>query len=150
MSIADRTFHLDPSALLPQDVETDTSLTANFPSSAAFDAINKALSSDSERIDAIKKGGAIFAFTLKNSNGASESWHIDLKDTGKAGKGTAPDGKKSAVTLSLSDADFGKLVKGEANAQKLFMSGKLKVKGDVMKATKMEPIFKKVQTKAKL
>ncbi|THZ86518.1 sterol-binding-like protein [Aureobasidium pullulans] len=123
---------------------------SNFPSSAAFDAINAALSDDTERKDAIKKGGAIFAFTLKNSNGAQESWHIDLKDTGKAGKGTAPDGKKSAVILSLSDADFGKLVKGEANAQKLFMSGKLKVKGDVMKATKMEPIFKKVQTKAKL
>lgn len=54
------------------------------------------------------------------------------------------------MTLQLSDADFGKLVEGKANAQKLFMSGKLKVKGDVMKATKMEPIFKKVQTKAKL
>jgi len=41
------------------------------------------------------------------------------------------------VTLSLSDDDFGKLVAGKANAQRLFMSGKLKVKGDVMKATKM-------------
>jgi putative sterol carrier protein len=31
------------------------------------------------------------------------------------------------------------------------MGGKLKVKGDVMKATKMEPILKKAQTvKAKL
>lgn len=54
------------------------------------------------------------------------------------------------VTLSLSDEDFGKLVAGQANAQRLFMSGKLKVKGDVMKATKMEPILKKAQTKAKL
>lgn len=54
------------------------------------------------------------------------------------------------VTLSLSDEDFGKLVTGKANAQRLFMSGKLKVKGDVMKATKMEPILKKAQTKAKL
>jgi putative sterol carrier protein len=54
------------------------------------------------------------------------------------------------VTLSLSDDDFGKLVSGKANAQRLFMSGKLKVKGDVMKATKMEPILKKAQTKAKL
>jgi putative sterol carrier protein len=45
--------------------------------------------------------------------------------------------------MSLSDADFGKLVKGEVNAQKMFMSGKLKV-------TKMEPIFKKMQGKAKL
>lgn len=56
----------------------------------------------------------------------------------------------SPVTLSLSDEDFGKLVTGKANAQRLFMSGKLKVKGDVMKATKMEPILKKAQTKAKL
>ena len=30
------------------------------------------------------------------------------------------------------------------------MSGKLKIRGDVMKATKMEPILKKAQTSAKL
>lgn len=61
-----------------------------------------------------------------------------------------PAGKKANVTLVLSDRDFGQLVSGKANAQKLFMSGKLKVKGDVMKATKMEPILKKAQTQAKL
>jgi putative sterol carrier protein len=54
------------------------------------------------------------------------------------------------VTLILSDDDFAKLISGKANAQKLFMSGKLKIKGDVMKATRMEPILKKAQTKAKL
>ena len=55
------------------------------------------------------------------------------------------------VVLSLSDEDFGKLVEGKANAQRLFMSGKLKVKGDVMKATKLNPILSKAQTaKAKL
>lgn len=54
------------------------------------------------------------------------------------------------VTLSLSDEDFGKLVAGKTQAQLLFMSGKLKIKGDVMKATKMEPILKKAQIKAKL
>ena len=54
------------------------------------------------------------------------------------------------VTLTLKDEDFGKLINGKANAQKLFMSGKLKIKGDVMKATKMEPILKKAQNKAKL
>ena len=56
----------------------------------------------------------------------------------------------NVVTLILSDADFGKLMSGKANAQKLFMSGKLKIKGDVMKATKMEPVLKKAQDKAKL
>jgi putative sterol carrier protein len=49
------------------------------------------------------------------------------------------------VTLSLSDEDFGKLVSGKANAQRLFMSGKLKVKGDVMKATKLEGVLAKAR-----
>ncbi|KAF2662607.1 sterol-binding-like protein [Lophiostoma macrostomum CBS 122681] len=122
----------------------------DFPSSAAFDAISSSLSSNpADRQDAIKKGGAIFAFEIKN-NGKVGEWHIDLKETGAVGKGKAPEGKKPNVTLVLSDKDFGQLVAGKANAQKLFMSGKLKVKGDVMKATKMEPVLKKAQTSAKL
>ncbi|KAK1827833.1 sterol-binding-like protein [Podospora conica] len=118
-----------------------------FPSSAAFDAINSALSDPAEKKTAIKQGNAVFAFTLKNAAGETESWHIDLKNKGEVAKGL---GEKPTVTLSLSDADFGSLVTGKANAQRLFMSGKLKIKGDVMKATKMEPILKKAQTKAKL
>jgi putative sterol carrier protein len=54
------------------------------------------------------------------------------------------------VTLVLSDKDFSDLVSGKANAQRLFMGGKLKIRGNIMKATKMEPILKKAQTKAKL
>lgn len=61
------------------------------------------------------------------------------------GRGLAPSGKKPVVTLVLNDSEFQKLVSGKANAQKLFMSGKLKVKGDVMKATKLDPILKKAQ-----
>ena len=109
----------------------------DFPSSAAFDEISRALSaSDADRKDAVKNGKAIFAFTLKNKAGTQESWYIDLKETGTVGKGTAPEGKKAGTTLVLSDEDFGKLVSGNANAQKLFMSGKLKVKGNIMGATK--------------
>jgi putative sterol carrier protein len=119
------------------------------PSSAAFDAISTSLSTDAAgRTDAIKKGNAIFAFNLKNASGVEESWYIDLKKTGTVGKGAPPE--KATVTLSMSDENFGKLVSGKANAQKLFMSGGLKVKGDVMKATKMEPVLKKAQTSAKL
>jgi hypothetical protein len=67
-----------------------------FPSSAAFDAINEALTaSDADRKDAIKQGNAIFAFTLKNGAGETESWHIDLKNKGEVGKGLGekPTGK---------------------------------------------------------
>lgn len=56
---------------------------------------------------------------------------------------------RSAI-FSLSDQDFQNLVSGKASAQKLFMSGKLKIRGDVMKANKAELVLKKAQTKAKL
>jgi hypothetical protein len=70
-----------------------------WPSSAAFDLIASALSSDGERKDAIKKGGAIFAFTLKNEQGEQKDWYIDLKETGEVGKGLAPADKKPTGML---------------------------------------------------
>jgi putative sterol carrier protein len=42
------------------------------------------------------------------------------------------------------------MVEGKAKAQQLFMSGKLKIKGNMMKATKLEPVLAKAQNKAKL
>ncbi|QSZ33067.1 hypothetical protein DSL72_002652 [Monilinia vaccinii-corymbosi] len=110
-----------------------------FPSSAAFDAISASLSSSpAARAAALKQGKGIFAFTLKNKGGETATWHLDLKDAGTVGTGP---GANPAVTLSLSDEDFGKLVQGKANAQRLFMAGKLKVKGDAMKAMKLGPIL---------
>lgn len=98
---------------------------------------------------------------MSNSKGQEEAWYIDLKETGKVGKGEAPEGKKAdglsslrarpskldsekfadrvhlppsfPVTLLLSDENFAKLIAGKTKAQQLFMSGKLKVKGNVMK-----------------
>ncbi|RJE21169.1 SCP-2 sterol transfer family [Aspergillus sclerotialis] len=122
-----------------------------FPSSAAFDLINSTLQSDAaERKDAVEKAKAVVAFTLKNADGKEESWYLDLKEKGEVGKGAAPSGGKADVTLQLSDSDFASLVSGKANAQRLFMGGKLKIKGNIMKATKMEPVLKKAQGKAKL
>lgn len=68
---------------------TDTHLqTGAFPSSEAFDLINSALTaSEAERKDAIKQADAVFAFTLKNKAGETDSWHIDLKKKGEVGKG---------------------------------------------------------------
>jgi hypothetical protein len=66
-----------------------------FPSSAAFDAIQAALSDPAEKKDAIKQGNAVFAFNIKNAAGETESWHIDLKNKGEVGKGLGekPTGK---------------------------------------------------------
>ena len=50
---------------------------------------------------------------------------------------------KGVVTLSLSDDDFAKLASGKTQAQRLFMSGKLKIKGDVMKVCYASLLFRR-------
>ncbi|KAK9447605.1 SCP2 sterol-binding domain-containing protein [Limtongia smithiae] len=122
-----------------------------FPSSTAFDLISDSFADEKQRKSAIKQGGAIFAFTITNKSGQTESWYLDLKTTGAVGKGVAPDGKKADVTLSLSDENFQKLINGKLDAQKLFMRGQLKIKGDLMKATKVKGILEAArEKKAKL
>lgn len=65
-----------------------TPIAASFPASEAFDAINEALKADdAARKSALKTANAVFAFTLKNKGGETESWHIDLKEKGTVGKG---------------------------------------------------------------
>jgi hypothetical protein len=53
--------------------------------------------SDAERKDAIKQANGVFAFTLKNKAGETESWHVDLKESGRVGTGV---GKPTGVFLS--------------------------------------------------
>jgi hypothetical protein len=69
-----------------------------FPSSKAFDMIEDGLKNEKDRKEAISKGKAIFAFTLKNPAGKQESWYLDLKKTGTVGKGLAPAGEKATGT----------------------------------------------------
>jgi len=72
-----------------------------------------------------------FAFKLSNPESA---WLIDLSTPpGKVteGAGTA------ACTLEMSDADFMAMATGQADAMKLFSSGKLKISGDVMASQKL-------------
>ena len=74
----------------------DLSSSDAFPSSEAFDLIHSSLqSNEADRKDAIQKGNAIYAFTLKNKEGQTSSWHIDLKEKGGVASEEAPPGKKA-------------------------------------------------------
>lgn len=73
-----------------------------YPSSAAFEAISSSLKhDDAGRKDAIKKGGAVFTFNLKNKAGETKNWYIDLKKDGCVGEGAAPEGGKSDGEINL-------------------------------------------------
>ena len=47
-----------------------------------------------QRKSAMKRANAVFAFALKNAQGNTATWYIDLKETGEVGKGSAPSGKE--------------------------------------------------------
>ena len=50
--------------------------------------------------------------------------------------------KEPRVTLRIGPVDFLKLVSGNANGPMLFMSGKLKIEGDLMFAATMTSLFR--------
>ncbi|RPD61058.1 sterol-binding-like protein [Lentinus tigrinus ALCF2SS1-7] len=104
--------------------------------------------SDQEKKSQIKKTNGIFEMRVKNAEGKEAVWTIDLKSTGSVYKG-APKSKPN-VTIIMSDETFTQLAEGKLDGQKAFMSGKLKTKGNMMFATKLDGILKAAKTKAKL
>lgn len=119
-----------------------------FNASTLFKQLSEGLQDEAVKKKAISGVKAVIVISLKNKEGKEQSWVLDLKDAGKVEKvDKAP---KSDVQLLLKDADFVKLANGKANGQKLFMNGKLKVKGNMMKATAIEGVFKTLDPRPKL
>ena len=83
-----------------------------------------------------EKAQTVFQLNLTNPDSV---WTIDLK-AGTAGPGEAS--TKPDATLTLADADYVALQKGEADPIKLFSGGKLKVAGDMMSVNKLEALLK--------
>lgn len=128
-----------------------TSMSVNVPgfsSSPFFELLEGGLKDEPTKKQAIKGVKAIIVITLKNKDSKEQSWVLDLKNDGTvAAVDKVP---KNDVQLLLADEDFVKLAEGTANGQKLFMNGKLKLKGNMMKATAIEGVFKKLDPRPKL
>jgi (3R)-3-hydroxyacyl-CoA dehydrogenase / 3a,7a,12a-trihydroxy-5b-cholest-24-enoyl-CoA hydratase / enoyl-CoA hydratase 2 len=73
-------------------------------------------------------------FLFKLSNPES-TWTIDLSTPPGAVHDSVVG--KAACTLEISDADFMAMATGQADAMKLFSTGKLKISGDVMASQKL-------------
>ncbi|KAF9210765.1 hypothetical protein BGZ59_009020 [Podila verticillata] len=103
-----------------------------------------------QRKEQVSKVKGVFQFDVKNEAGKVQTWTLDLKNgEGSIQTGTIS-GKKPDITIEIADQTFVDLAEGKANGQKLFMSGKIKAKGAVMLATKLDAVLKSTQTKAKL
>lgn len=108
---------------------------------STFDGI-----SDEERKQLLKKTNGIFQLEVSNAENQSAVWSIDMKKTGTVYKGPAK--PKADVTIILSDDVFTQLAEGKLNGQKAFMTGKLKTKGNVMLATKLDSLLNAAKAKS--
>lgn len=80
---------------------------------------------------------ASYLFKLTGDDGGE--WSIKIED----GKGEVVDGaiEDPACTVTMAASDFVGIVRGSANAQMLFMSGKLKVSGNMGLALKLQKVL---------
>lgn len=85
----------------------------------------------------IKGVDAVFQFDLSGDNGGT--FHAVVAD-GEAEIVDSPHDSPN-VTIILSAEDFEKMMEGQLNATSAFMAGKLKVKGDMSLAMKLQALI---------
>ena len=82
-----------------------------------------------------------------NLGGESGTWFIDLKNgAGAVGSGDPTSGAAD-VTFTLKDTDFISMFQGKLKPTNAFMTGKLKLSGDMGKAMALEKMMKKMNSR---
>ena len=87
--------------------------------------------------DLVTKINAVYQFNISGPGGGQ--WQVDCTQPGgaiSAGVAAAP-----RCTVAATDQDFLAIVNGKMNAQMAFMSGKLRIQGDMGLAMKLQQIL---------
>jgi 3-hydroxyacyl-CoA dehydrogenase/3a,7a,12a-trihydroxy-5b-cholest-24-enoyl-CoA hydratase len=95
-----------------------------------------------EGADLPKKVGAIFEFNIKEKKGGpvTGTWTVDVKNSPPrvmVGKGAGK--SKADASFTMMEDDFKLICLGKLNPQMGFMQGKIKIKGNIGKATLFTP-----------
>ncbi|MXQ88448.1 hypothetical protein E5288_WYG006744 [Bos mutus] len=99
---------------------------------------------DSLSDDIVKATQAVYQFELSGEDGGT--WFLDLKSKGgNVGYGEPSD--QADVVMSMSTDDFVKMFSGKLKPTMAFMSGKLKIKGNMALAIKLEKLMNQMNSK---
>jgi putative sterol carrier protein len=88
------------------------------------------------RIDPSKTAGMTNSYVFE-IDGAG-TWKVDVQDGNVS---VAEGGGDADVTISASEETFSQIASGDLNATTAYMTGKLKVKGDMGAAMKLQKLF---------
>ena len=92
-----------------------------------------------EKVDKDKIQGmnVVYQFNITGDGGGE--WNVKLADGDvQVNEGTADN---PSITLTMSAEDFQQLVSGQLNGQTAFLTGKLKIQGDMTLAMKLQSVF---------
>ena len=87
--------------------------------------------------DAAKGLTAVYQFDLSGDGGGK--WNVSIKDEKcevKEGAAASP-----SITISMTAQDYLDMLSGKLNGQVAFMSGKLRIAGDMGLALRMQSLF---------
>ncbi|MGB9903235.1 MAG: SCP2 sterol-binding domain-containing protein [Desulfotomaculales bacterium] len=80
---------------------------------------------------------AVYQFVLTGEDGGN--YYVKFTDgAGEIAEGTA---ENPSITITMEASDFKDMVAGKLNAMSAFMGGKLKLKGDMMLAMKLQGLL---------
>ncbi len=101
---------------------------------AIFDAMPTTLNAD-----AAKGMNSVIQFNLSGDGGGN--YHVIIKD----GACSVVEGAHASpnMTMTMAAQDYVDMISGKLNGQMAFMSGKLKIAGDMGLAMKMQSLFKR-------
>ena len=100
-----------------------------------LDNLNKKIeTADPEKMKGVS---AVYQFDLSGDNGGE--FHVNVDD----GKANVAEGAHDSpnITISMAADDFDDMLEGKLNATSAFMAGKLKVKGDMSLAMKLQSLL---------
>uniref|UniRef100_A0A1I7SYJ1 Peroxisomal multifunctional enzyme type 2 n=1 Tax=Caenorhabditis tropicalis TaxID=1561998 RepID=A0A1I7SYJ1_9PELO len=120
---------------------------SNIKSSALFQEMADGVKADPSAVKPLK---AIVLYVITDGKNELGKFTLDFKSANPSVYlGDVQNGEKANATVTVADSDFVDIAAGKLNAQKAFMSGKLKVKGNVMLLQKLQALLEKAK-KSKL
>ncbi|KAK4512953.1 uncharacterized protein ATC70_003664 [Mucor velutinosus] len=139
---------------MPSSTITNNNPSTAFKSDAVFKYLDAALRSltEDDKSKLLSKISGVFQFTIKNNQGKTQAYMLDLKKGGSVTVVKSAELASSSlnesfspdVVLYICDGDIVDLVKGRLNGQRAFMLGKLKIKGRMDLAIKLDAVFRQL------